>query len=270
MAIMNKRVIRVDKRKILEEIKEIAHAVGKIQLEHFRKKGISIERKSSAIDLVTQVDTACEYYIIKRLKENYDFSILSEEKGIISRKSDYQWVIDPLDGTNNYASGYPIFAVSIALMKGDETILGVVYVPIIDEMYTAIQGEGAFINGKKMNVSNKKDLNECLLATGFPYDRQTNEANNINYFSYITPKIRGIRRSGSAAFDLVNVANGILDGFWEINLSLWDIAAAQLMIKEAGGIVKRLENKRGFSIIAGNEVIVQKLDESIERVDKND
>ncbi len=260
----------MDKRKILEEIKEIAFAVGKIQLEYFRKQGISIQRKSSSIDLVTQVDKACEYYIIKRLKENYEFSILSEEAGIISRSSDYQWVIDPLDGTNNYASGYPIFCVSIALMKGDETILGVVYVPIIDEMYTAIQGEGAFINDQKMNVSYKKNLNECLLATGFPYDRNTNEANNINYFAYFTPKIRGIRRSGSAAFDLVNVANGILDGFWEINLSLWDIAAAQLMIKEAGGIVKRLKNKRGFSIIAGSEVIVQKLDEGIERVDKND
>ncbi|HKL42992.1 MAG TPA: inositol monophosphatase family protein [Clostridia bacterium] len=260
----------MDKRKILEEIKEIAFAVGKIQLEYFRKQGISIQRKSSSIDLVTQVDKACEYYIIKRLKENYQFSILSEEAGIISRSSDYQWVIDPLDGTNNYASGYPIFCVSIALMKGDETILGVVYVPIIDEMYTAIQGEGAFINDQKMNVSYKKNLNECLLATGFPYDRNTNEANNINYFAYFTPKIRGIRRSGSAAFDLVNVANGILDGFWEINLSLWDIAAAQLMIKEAGGIVKRLKNKRGFSIIAGSEVIVQKLDEGIERVDKND
>jgi len=267
---MNERVIRVDKKKILEEIKEIAYAVGKIQLEHFRKKGLGIERKSSSIDLVTKVDKACEYYIIKRLKANYDFSILSEEKGIISRKSDYQWVIDPLDGTNNYASGYPIFAVSIALMKGDETILGVVYVPIIDEMYTAIHGKGAFINDQKMNVSVKNDLDDCLLATGFPYDRKTNEVNNINYFSYFTPKIRGIRRSGSAAFDLVNVANGILDGFWEINLSLWDIAAAQLMIKEAGGIVKRLENKRGFSIIAGNEMIVQKLNKGIERVDKND
>jgi myo-inositol-1(or 4)-monophosphatase len=146
----------------------------------------------------------------------------------------------------------------------------VVYVPIIDEMYTAIQGEGAFINGQKMSVSLKRELNECLMATGFPYDRNTNEANNINYFAYITPKIRGIRRSGSAAFDLVNVANGILDGFWEINLSLWDIAAAQLMIKEAGGIVKRLEEKRGVSIIAGNEAIVKQLNESIERVDKND
>jgi myo-inositol-1(or 4)-monophosphatase len=267
---MIKRVIKVDKRIILDDIKEMAYAVGEIQLKHFRKKGIGIERKSSSIDLVTQVDKACEYYIIKRLKEHYDFSILSEEQGIISRVSDYQWVVDPLDGTNNYANGYPIFAISIALMKGDETILGVVYVPMIDEMYTAIQGEGAFINGQKMKVSLKNDLDECIMATGFPYDRKTNKVNNINYFAYITPKIRGIRRSGSAAFDLVNVANGILDGFWEINLSLWDIAAAQLMIKEAGGIVKRLENKRGFSIIAGNEVIVQKLDESIERVDKND
>ena len=270
MAIMMKRVIKVNKRKILDEIKEMAYAVGKIQLRNFRKKGLGIEKKSSSIDLVTNVDKACEYYIVKRLKDNYDFSILSEEKGIISRKSEYQWVIDPLDGTTNYASGYPIFSVSIALMKGDETILGVVYVPIIDEMYTAIQGEGAFINGQRMNVSLKNDLDECLLATGFPYDRKTNKANNINYFSYFTPKIRGIRRSGSAAFDLVNVANGILDGFWEINLSLWDIAAARLIIKEAGGIVKRLENKRGFSIIAGNEIIVQKLNEGIERVDKND
>jgi len=270
MSIMIKRVIKVNKIKILDEIKEMAYAVGEIQLEHFRKKGISIERKSSSIDLVTQVDKACEYYIIKRLKENYDFSILSEEKGIISRKSDYQWVIDPLDGTTNYANGYPIFSVSIALMKGDDTILGVVYVPILDEMYTAIQDEGAFLNNQRMSVSRKSDLNQCLIGTGFPYDRSTNEANNINYFSYFTPKLRGIRRSGSAAFDLVNVANGILDGFWEINLSLWDIAAARLMIIESGGIVKRLENKRGFSIIAGNEAIVETLNTGIERVDKND
>jgi myo-inositol-1(or 4)-monophosphatase len=270
MSIMIKRVISVNKRQILDEIREMAYEVGKIQLDHFRKKGMGIERKSSLIDLVTKVDKACEYYIIKRLKENYDFSILSEEKGIISRKSDYQWVVDPLDGTTNYANGYPIFSVSIALMKDDNTVLGVVYVPNLDEMYTVIEGEGAFLNDQRMHVSRKKELNQCLIGTGFPYDRSTNKANNINYFSYFTPKLRGIRRSGSAAFDLVNVANGILDGFWEINLSLWDIAAAQLMIKEAGGVVKRLDNKRGFSIIAGNEAIVQILDDGIERVDKND
>lgn len=256
----------MNKREILEEIKEIAYAVGKIQLKHFRKKGIGIKRKSSSIDLVTKVDKACEYYIIKRLKENYNFSILSEEKGIISRHSDYQWVVDPLDGTTNYANGYPIFSVSIALMNGDESILGVVYVPILDEMYTAIKEEGAFINDKPMKVSSKKQLNQCLIGTGFPYDRSTNSDNNINYFSYFTPQLRGVRRSGSAAFDLVSVANGILDGFWEINLSLWDIAAARLMIKEAGGLVKRLPDKRGFSIIAGNETIVEILNDGIERV----
>jgi len=142
----------LNKRKILKEIKEIAIAVGEIQLEHFRKSSIGIQKKSSSIDLVTKVDKACEYYILKRLKENYDFTILSEEKGIILGNSDYQFLVDPLDGTTNYANGYSIFYVSIALMKGDESIIGCVYVPIFDEMYTAIKGEGAFLNDKPMHV----------------------------------------------------------------------------------------------------------------------
>ena len=255
---------------ILKDVKEIAREAGEIQKKHFRGKNISMCIKSSKVDLVTKVDKASEYLIIKKLSEKYDFSFLSEEKGKIDNKSEYKWIIDPLDGTTNFASGFPIFAVSIALTKGDKTLLGCVYVPMLDEMYTAIKDKKAYLGDSELRIGKKAKLNQSILATGFPYDKVENKDNNSNYFAHMVPKVRGLRRAGAAAYDLVNVASGVFDGFWEINLSKWDIAAGKLIIQEAGGIVKDMENKRGESIIAGNRSLVKLIENELKEVDKCD
>lgn len=251
-------------------LKTIASEVGHFQLENFRKSNFEIEEKTTQVDLVTSIDKASETMIIDFLKANFNYGILSEERGVLDQNNPYQWVIDPLDGTTNFANGYPIFSISIALEKHGETQLGIVHVPRLRETYWAIKDYGAFCNDKPITVSSKKHLNKSVLATGFPYDRATHPVNNTEYFSRLIPKVRGIRRSGSAAFDLACVARGVIDGFWEINLSLWDVAAGKLLIKEAGGIYKRLNNKRGVSIISGPIEIVNKIMNVIEEVDKND
>ena len=260
----------MDLEKILEDVKEVAKKAGDVQKKHFRGKNISMAIKSSEVDLVTKVDKASEYLIIKELSEKYDFSFLSEEKGKIDNESDYKWIIDPLDGTTNFASGFPIFAVSIALTKGEETLLGCVYVPMLDEMYTAIKDKAAYLGDKELRVGQKAKLNQSIIATGFPYDKVENDDNNSKHFAHMVPKVRGLRRAGAAAYDLVNVASGVFDGFWEINLSKWDIAAGKLIIQEAGGIVKDFENKRGESIIAGNISLVKLLEKELKEVDKCD
>ncbi|WP_432666019.1 inositol monophosphatase family protein [Wukongibacter baidiensis] len=253
----------------LEKVKKWALQTGEIQREYFRKESLKIDTKSTGVDLVTEVDELSEKYILSSIKENYPLhGILSEESGKSDIESDYLWVIDPLDGTTNYAQGLPIFATSIALKYKDETILGVVYSPIVDQLFTASKGNGAYLNGEKISVGAKKELNKSVLATGFPYDRATTEDNNAFYFAHFVPKVRGLRRMGAAAYDLANVAAGSLDGYWEINLSPWDVAAGQLIVEEAGGKVLFLNEKRGISLIAGNEVICQKILKEMEYVDQ--
>jgi myo-inositol-1(or 4)-monophosphatase len=146
-------------------------------------------------------------------------------------------------------------------------MLGVVYAPLVDQLFEAVKGKGAYLNGEDISVGNKKDLSKCVLGTGFPYDRAIHKDNNANYFAHFVPKVRGLRRMGAAAYDLANVAAGSLDGFWEINLSPWDIAAGELIIKEAGGKIVYLKDKRGISLLAGNENICQKLINEIEYID---
>lgn len=253
----------------LQKVKKWAREVGEIQREHFRKENIKINTKSTGVDLVTEVDELCEKHILSSIKEYYPLhGILSEEFGKDDLKSDYLWIVDPLDGTTNYAQGLPIFTVSIALEYNNETVLGVVYAPIVDQLFEALKGKGAYLNGEKISVKNKSLLNQCVLATGFPYDRALAKDNNVNYFAQFVPKVRGLRRMGSAAYDLASVALGSLDGYWELNLSPWDIAAGKLILEEAGGRVIFLKEKRGISLIAGNEIICQKILTEIQCVDK--
>lgn len=252
----------------LERIKKCAREVGNIQKEYFKSNNLLINTKSTGVDLVTEVDELSDKHILDCIKENYPLhGILSEESGQADVKSDYLWIVDPLDGTTNYAQGLPIFATSIALKYKDETILGVVYSPIVDQLFEAAKGKGAYLNGEKIVVGNKKELNKCVLGTGFPYDRAIHKDNNANYFAHFVPMVRGLRRMGAAAYDLANVAAGNLDGFWELNLSPWDIAAGELIIEEAGGKVIFLKEKRGISLVAGNEVICQKILKEIEYID---
>ncbi len=188
------------------------------------------------INIVTEEDRLSEDMIVSRIRKRFPaHDILTEESKGIDRGSDYRWIIDPLDGTTNYAHGYPVFCVSIALEKKGDVILGVIYNPMLRELFVAEKNKGAFLNRRRLSVSGTSSLSRSLLATGFPYDIRRNADNNMNYFIGMAVKAQAIRRAGSAALDLAYVAAGRFDGFWELKLHPWDTAAASLMIREAGG-----------------------------------
>ena len=254
----------------LEQVKDIALRVGTMQKENLGKGNLTIDIKSTSIDLVTEIDKKSEQIIIDFIKKNYpDHSILAEESGLSATDSEYLWIIDPLDGTTNFAQGLPIFAVSIALQYKNETVLGVVYSPVLEHLFTAIKGQGAYFNGRKMHVSMKQDLKQSVLATGFPYDVAENKANNLAYFNHFLLVTRAIRRLGAAAYDVACVAAGTFDGYWEMKLSPWDVAAAILMVEEAGGTIVHFRKDRGISIIAANAVLCEKIHKEITSIDKS-
>lgn len=251
---------------ILENASKWAMAAGKLQLEKFRNRHLRMETKSSMHDLVTEVDKASEDLLIKCISEEYpNHSILGEESGAHKKASDWEWVIDPLDGTNNYSQGLPIFSVSIGVKRQGETVVGVVYLPYLDELFSAVRGRGAFWNGRSIHVSHKRDLNECLISTGFPYDKGTSSDNNLDNVAAILPHVRGLRRMGSAAYDLCCVAASLLDGYWELNLKPWDVCAGSLIVEEAGGIVKPFRTDRNISIVAGHRNVVDLIYEKLEK-----
>ena len=253
-----------DTSKLLERVVEIVREAGQYQKENFRRKDLVIDSKSNVTDLVTEVDKKSEDIILGHIKREYpDHAILSEETGRNDKESDYLWVVDPLDGTNNYAQGLPVFCVSIGLRYKGETILGVVYASYIDEIFWATKDGGAFFNGEKIEVAQERELNRCVLATGFPYDKGTHPLNNLEYVNRLVPQLRGIRRMGAAAYDLCAVAMGILDGYWEMNISPWDAEAGALIVREAGGVVESFREDRNISIVAGNRVIVDKIRENL-------
>ena len=221
---------------------EIAKEAGEIIREGFGKN-ISIEFKTDEANLVTNIDKEAEKTITDFIKKNYTHhSILAEESGLNSKKSEYTWVIDPLDGTTNFAHKLPIFAVSIGLLRNNEIILGVIYDVMRDVIYAAEAGSGTYENEKKIRVSNNDNLAQSLLVTGFAYDREDEYKGAVKLFGAFLPKARAVRRLGSAAIDFCYVASGIFDGFWESNLSPWDVCAGMLIVKEAGGTVTNFNN----------------------------
>jgi len=249
----------IDLEAVLNDIKVMIKSIGKYQVDNFNKS-LEVEWKSTENDLVTNVDKNSEKKIIKFIKEKYpSHSIIGEEGANIKNQGDYRWIIDPLDGTNNFAHGFPIFTISIALEYKDEIVLGLIYYPIQDELFYAVKDTGAFLNGNKINVSAMDRVNNALLATGFPYDKGTDPDNNLNYLNRLLPQIRGLRRTGSAAYDLCNVARGSIDGYWEIKLNLWDIAAGILIVEEAGGKVLLISKENKYKLIAGNSKLVYSL-----------
>lgn len=250
----------VDLEGILERTCGLARTVGEIQKANLHRKNMGVGTKSTGIDLVTEVDHYSEQYLITAIQHAYpQHAILSEEQPKQIGASEFLWVIDPLDGTTNYSQGLPIFSISIALQYQGQTIMGVVYAPLLEQMFTAVRGRGAAMNGMPIKVGTKTQLGQCVVATGFPYDRATHSDNNLNYFARMTPRVRGILRMGSAAFDLCNVAMGTLDGYWELNLSLWDVAAGALLVEEAGGRVVYLPHHRGVSLVAGNPAVCESI-----------
>ncbi len=208
------------------------------------RESIGGERKISYkgdINLVTEMDTRSERTIVDAIRGAFpDHGIIAEEETQIGNTSGYQWIIDPLDGTTNYAHGYPCFSVSIALEFENEIITGVVYDPMRDELFSAQKGKGARLNEKKIAVSGIDTLLKSLLSTGFPYDRKVSEKNNMEYFHRLLMASQEVRRDGSAALDLCSVAAGRFDGFWELKLKPWDVAAGSLIVREAGGTVTDL------------------------------
>jgi myo-inositol-1(or 4)-monophosphatase len=228
---------------------EAARDAGRILLEKFGRAELSISKKGD-INLVTEADLASEALIIERIKSYYpNHSILAEEAGnavTIGGENTWKWIIDPLDGTTNFAHGYPCFCVTLALEHNEEVVLGVTYDPTRDELFAAERGRGASLNNKPIRVSNTEALSEALVVTGFPYDfkSKSNFARHLHEFMMAS---RGVRRDGSAAIDMAYVACGRLDGFWEEGLNPWDMAAGVLLIEEAGGQVSTYSNSK-FSI----------------------
>lgn len=215
---------------------ETARRAGALLKENIGKVG-RIEFKG-AVDIVTEVDRKSEELIMAAIGKTFPgHGILTEESPEVKQDSPYKWIIDPLDGTTNYSHGFPFFCVSIGFEEAGEVTFGAVYDPMLDELYTAEKGIGAALNGKKITVSAINDLGRGLLATGFPYDLRASRDNNLDFFSEFSLKAQAIRRAGSAALDLCYIASGRFDGYWEMKLRPWDVAAGALIVGEAGGRV---------------------------------
>jgi myo-inositol-1(or 4)-monophosphatase len=220
---------------------EIAREAGTLLMGYFHRR-VKVEYKGD-VDLVTEADRASEALITRRIRERWpEHNIMGEEGTRTEQGSEYRWYVDPLDGTTNFAHAYPVFCVSLGLEHKDERVAAVVFDPTRDEMFTAKRGGGAFLNGQPIRVSVVSELGECLVATGFPSHKRHKNP-NIFFYHQITLKTHGVRRAGSAALDLCNVASGRFDGFWEFNLNPWDTAAGVLILEEAGGRVTRFDGQ---------------------------
>ncbi len=214
-----------------------ARAAGQLIRESFGKMQFT-QFKRNAIDLVTETDRQAEALIVSILQRQFpEYGVLSEEGSSFQGSLQEFWIIDPLDGTTNYTHGYPMVAVSIALARQDEILLGVVYNPLADELFVAEKGRGATLNDHPIHVSSTSSLAESLLASGFPYDAWYSERDNTREWRQFLKRVTSLRSDGSAALDLCQVACGRLDGYWELDLDPWDMAAGSLIVQEAGGRV---------------------------------
>ena len=255
---------------MIDDIIQISKEAGELIRNAFGKTH-SIEFKTNELNLVTETDKASEKLITDFINKKYSsHGILAEEGSEANKSSEYLWVIDPLDGTTNFAHGLPIFAVSIGVQKNEETIAGVVYDVMRDVVYSAEKSCGSFENGKRINVSKNEILGHSMLVTGFPYDIRENPDKAFERFIAFLKHARAIRRLGSAAIDFCYVANGVFDGFWEVSLHPWDICAGKLIVEEAGGYITDFDvneidiySKR---ILATNGIVHQKMIEIMKRI----
>lgn len=256
---------------MINSIIEITKEAGQIIREGFGKN-FSVEFKTNKSNLVTEIDKKAEKLIVDYVEKKFpSHGIIAEEGSSKRGSSDFAWVIDPLDGTTNFAHGLPIFSVSIGIVKGNDAICGAVYDVMRDVIYTAEKGSGAFQNWRKITVSNNSDIEQSLLVTGFPYDIKSNPSHAIERFNAFLTEARAVRRLGSAAIDFCYVANGVFDGFWEVYLNPWDICAGKLIVEEAGGIVTDF-NGNGIDIfskqiLATNRLAHTKMMEILNRFD---
>jgi len=247
---------------ILQAAERIARAAGAILREGYsREKNIT---HKGAVDLVTEYDHRSEAMILSQLQEAFPGHAIVAEESVGAAgwppfplaAGEYEWLVDPLDGTTNFAHGFPVFAVSLALTRRGQLLVGVVYDPLRDELYAAEAGRGATLNGQPIQVSAETDLSHSLLATGFPYDIRTNSHNNLAQFAQFQLRSRAVRRAGSAALDCAWVAARRLDGYWEFRAKPWDVGAGALIVREAGGSVTTAEGDENFlgrdSILVSN------------------
>ncbi len=253
----------------LSHLETLARQAGEIVRNGFEPRPgygqhLNIEHKGD-IDLVTDIDRQSERFVIGEINRRFPgHGIYAEESGNNSNGQSSVWYIDPLDGTINFAHGVPIFAVSIAYEEDGELQLAAVYDPMRDECFSAEKGKGAFLNGEPIHVSNRKDLIDSLLVTGFPYDIRTNPDNNLDHHANLMKATQGVRRLGSAALDLSYVAAGRLDGFWELKIEPYDIAAGVLISREAGAVATEmlgqpLRFRQAMSILAANSDLHSKI-----------
>jgi myo-inositol-1(or 4)-monophosphatase len=227
------------KSELLPRMTAIAREAGHLVMTYFERR-IGYEYKGD-VDLVTEADRASEKLIVQRIREAFPaHDIVGEEGTRKDSGSDFRWYVDPLDGTTNFAHGYPVFCVSLGIESKSGLIAGVLYDPTRDELFAAEKDKGATLNGRPIQVSKTKKLGESLLATGFP-SRKRHKNPNIHFYHQLTLRSHGLRRAGSAALDLANVASGRYDGFWEFNLNPWDTSAGVLLVREAGGTVTRFD-----------------------------
>ncbi len=222
--------------------RQAAERAGEILRERWLGRN-RFDLKSSSVDLVTDTDRACEAAILEILGTAFpDYAVLAEESGARGT-SEFQWLVDPIDGTTNFAHSYPHVSIALALARAGETIFGLVHDPLRREVFTASRGEGAFCNGQRIRVTETPTLATSLLATGFPYDRARFADFYLSYFKAFVVRTHDVRRAGSAALDLCYVASGRIDGFWEWKLKPWDTSAGALIVTEAGGRVSDFEGK---------------------------
>jgi myo-inositol-1(or 4)-monophosphatase len=254
----------------LPDLEKIAREAGALLMEHFARR-VTIEYKGE-VDLVTAADRASEKLVVERLRARWpEHGIVAEEGTRSEIGAEYRWYVDPLDGTTNFAHGYPVFCVSIALVreKDGQLEVGVLYDPTRDELFAGERGQGATLNGKPIHVSQTSQLQESILGTGFPSHKRHKNP-NIFFYHQITLRSHGVRRAGSAALDLANVACGRYDGFWEFNLNPWDTAAGVLIVQEAGGTVTRFDGAPfrldSREVIASNGLIHAELIREFEEI----
>ncbi|MDE5814040.1 MAG: inositol monophosphatase [Muribaculaceae bacterium] len=244
----------------MEAALAMAEKAGDIQMSYFRTRDLKQSTKLNDSDVVTIADKESEAAILSYIRQHFpDHGIISEESGRDHEDREWRWVIDPLDGTTNFAMGLPPFCVSIALEHNKEAIVGVVYAPYLNECFYAAKGAGAWLNGSPIHYSDKAEMSKAVVATGMPYDRNDNPDNNLSEISRMAFQVRGVRRMGSAAIDLCYTAAGFFDAYWELNLNRWDVAAGQLIATEAGAIVESIRSDRNHSILASNPRLIDSM-----------
>jgi len=259
---------RAAQSELLARMTAISREAGRLIMTYFERR-IGYEYKGD-VDLVTEADRASEKLIVERIRQHFpSHDIVGEEGTRKDTGSDYRWYVDPLDGTTNFAHGYPVFCVSLGVEGTDGIVAGVLYDPTRDELFAAEKGSGASLNGRPIQVSNTKKLSESLLATGFPSHKRHKNP-NIHFYHQLTLRSHGLRRAGSAALDLANVASGRYDGFWEFNLNPWDTAAGVLLVTEAGGTVSRFDGSPwridSSETLASNGILHKELMENFSEI----